>query len=189
MNVIISIIGAYIVMRLAQRRSKPGQQPSLPDTTTLYLDQYKVSLVNRFMPLIQRTANILEIPPDILWAMIYMVSSGDEGLRIVTSDGEYGYGLTQITCSRAKAIASSESLAKDVTLISDCRVLGSPANSIWYGAVYLRSLFLKDADGSWLTALARYYSPTMSAVPHEQSLLAAQRTLLVAQTFRKIVVK
>jgi len=187
MNLIIAVIGAYLVWRLWQNGGKPSQEPpppppplplEQPQIPTVYLEQRKVFLVERFAPLINSVAESLNMPPNILKALIYLQSSGDDAARLMQPDSEYGYGLTQITCSRARRLSADAEL-KGVVPITDCLILEEPVNSIYYGAVYLNAL----SRGDWLTALAKYYSPTEALIPREDALKKAKLTLAVANAW------
>lgn len=188
MNILILAIGAYFFWRLAAQSSKPSQRIPQEETTLpsdqpkVYLDRRKVSMVNRFDAIITDTAETLKLDSNILKGLIYMMSGGDDGSRWMQPDSEYGYGLTQITCSRARYMREHYEGIEGVQAIDDCLVLGTPINSVWYGAVYLKSLF----QGNWLDALGRYFSPTEAIFPTENAVELAQRTLAVADVFRQI---
>ena len=189
METIILIAGAYLLWRMVSERGKPSQLPS-PDVQPqpqeepqeeLYIEQRKASMVLRFEPIIGDAAESLNIPADILKALIYLKSGGDDGARIIQNDSEYGYGLTQITCSRARSLAHYEGI-EGVSEITDCTALDDPINSIWYGANYLRLLY----RGDWQYALSMYYSPTESLIPREDAVELARQTLAVANEFAKM---
>ncbi len=187
MDLIILAIGAYLAWRLlAKNGSKPSQEPPEPpplepDIPPMFIEQRRVFLVERFAPLINSVAESLRMPPNILKALIYMQSGGDDAARVMQPDSEYGYGLTQITCSRARRLSADAEL-KGVTPISDCLDLETPVNSIYYGAVYLNAL----NRGDWLTALAKYYSPREALIPRADALKKAGTTLAVANAWTYI---
>lgn len=186
MNLIILAIGAYLAWRLlAENGGKPSQEPPEPpplepstEIPTIFIEQRRVFLVERFAPLINSVAESLRMPPNILKALIYMQSGGDDAARVMQPDSEYGYGLTQISCSRARRLAASAEL-EGVTPISDCLDLETPVNSIYYGAVYLNAL----NRGDWLIALAKYYSPREALIPRTDALRKARITLAVANAW------
>lgn len=192
MNLIILLLGAYIVWRImASRSSKPGQEPShpvqvpqepvTPKLPTVYLDPQRVFMVERFAAIINAVADSLKMDPFIIKALIYVQSGGDDAARIMQPDSEYGYGLTQITCTRARKLATDPTL-ENVTLITDCLDLETPINSVYYGSLYLHALY----QGDWASALARYYSPTQSLLPREDAIQKATITIAVANTWRQI---
>jgi len=200
MNLIMLLLGAYFAWRLmASGNGKPSQEPSpiiplVPTepvaepapkrgsatalSTTVYLDQRRVFMVQRFAAIINAVAASVNLDPNIIKALIYVQSGGDDAARIMQPDSEYGYGLTQITCTRAKRLAADPILEK-VTAITDCLDLETPINSIYYGASYLRALY----QGDWGTALAKYYSPTISLIPREDAWRKAALTLAIANTW------
>jgi hypothetical protein len=190
MELLILAIGAYLLWRTASESGKPSQEPSpksLPEEPTkplerrIFLDSRKVFLINRYTPLIKDVAAELGIDADIFRALIYVSSGGDEAVQIMQPDSEYGYGLTQITCSRARGIGKLYQEGVEEVGI-DCRTLLLPINSIWYGGAYLRALY----QGDWLAALAKYYSPTESLIPRADALRRARLTLTTAKAFRTI---
>lgn len=189
MDLIVLLLGAYFAWRfMASRSGKPSQEPSPIEPSlvepitepapTVYLEQRRVFMVQRFAALINAVADSLQLDPNIIKALIYVQSGGDDAARIMQPDSEYGYGLTQITCSRAKKLAADPTLEK-VTTITDCLDLETPINSIYYGAAYLRALY----QGDWQTALARYYSPAGNLIPREDALKKAAMTLAITNTW------
>lgn len=187
MNLIMLALGAYFVWRyMASRSSKPSQEPPTPTPVesiqpkipTLYLERQRVFMVERFAALINAVANSLQLDPNIIRALIYIQSGGDDAARIMQPDSEYGYGLTQITCSRARKLAADPTI-EEITPITDCLALETPINSIYYGAAYLRALY----DGDWVAALARYYSSTANLLPTQAASKKAALTLAVANSW------
>lgn len=189
MNLIMLVLGAYLVWRImASESSKPSQEPiptptpvepvPLPPVPTIYLERQRVFMVERFAALINAVTNSLKIDPNIIKALIYLQSGGDDAARIMQPDSEYGYGLTQITCGRARRLAADPTL-EDITPITDCLVLETPINSIYYGAAYLNALY----QGDWMAALARYYSPTANLLPTQAATKKAALTLAVANSW------
>lgn len=135
-------------------------------------------MVERFAALINAVANSLKLDPNIIRALIYVQSGGDDAARIMQPDSEYGYGLTQITCRRAHKLAADPTI-EEITPITDCLSLETPINSIYYGAAYLRALY----DGDWVAALARYYSPTANLLSTQAATKKAALTLAVANSW------
>lgn len=189
MDLIVVILGAYLAWRLlAKDSSKPSQEPleiveaelpqPPPQTPAVYLNQNTVFRVNRFDSLINAVTNTMNIPPGILKALIYQQSGGDDAARFMQPDSEYGYGLTQITCGRARQLAANLDI-EGVVKITDCLRLEEPINSIYYGAAYLRALY----TGNWQDALARYFSPTESLIPRQDAIKKAALTIAVANAW------
>lgn len=186
MNLIILVLGAYIVWRLASGSSKPSQEPSpippviepITPQPTVYLERQRVFMVERFASIINAVANSLKMDANIIRALIYVQSGGDDAARIMQPDSEYGYGLTQITCARARRLASDPTL-EAVTPITDCLDLETPINSIYYGALYLHALY----QGDWVTTLAKYYSSTISLLPTQAATQKAALTLAIANSW------
>ena len=189
MNLIILTLGAYIVWRyMASRSSKPSQEPSpippvtieplTPQIPAIYLERQRVFMVERFAPIINAVATSLNMDANIIRALIYVQSGGDDAARIMQPDSEYGYGLTQITCARARKLSADPTL-ESVTPITDCLDLETPINSVYYGALYLHALY----QGDWVTTLAKFYSPTMSLLPTQAAIRKAALTLAVANAW------
>lgn len=189
MNLIILTLGAYFVWRyMASRSGKPSQEPTptpplvepqvQPKIPTLYLERQRVFMVERFAALINAVANSLQLDPNIIRALIYVQSGGDDAARIMQPDSEYGYGLTQITCGRARKLAADPTI-EGITPITDCLDLESPVNSIYYGAAYLNALY----QGDWVAALAHYYSPTANLLATQAATQKAALTLAVANSW------
>lgn len=190
MNLIILVLGAYIAWRImASRSSKPSQEPSPPSPPplvpieppqipTVYLERQRVFMVERFAAIINAVANSLKMDPNIIRALIYVQSGGDDAARIMQPDSEYGYGLTQITCTRARKLAVDPTL-ENVTPIVDCLDLETPINSIYYGALYLHALYQRE----WVVALAKYYSPSANLWPGAGAVRKAELTLAVANSW------
>ena len=189
MNLIIVLLGAYLVWRiLASRSGKPSQElPPTPPTEPLvtpitipmvYLDRRRVFMVEQFAAIINAVATSLNMDSKIIRALIYVQSGGDDAARIMQPDSEYGYGLTQITCARARRLAADPTL-ETVTAITDCLDLETPINSIYYGALYLHALY----QGDWVTTLAKYYSPTSSLLPTQAATKKAALTLAIANSW------
>lgn len=197
MDLIILALGAYLAWRiLASRSSKPSQEPSpipppvpiepTPKRPTVYLEQRRVFMVERFAAIINAVAVSLNMDPNIIRSLIYIQSGGDDAARIMQPDSEYGYGLTQITCARARRLAADPTL-ESVTPITDCLDLETPINSIYYGALYLHALYQvpsrEGVGGGWVTALAKYYSPTDNLVPREDAIRKAILTVDIANAW------
>lgn len=185
MNIIILAIGAYIAWRImASRSSKPSQEsppvPTEPKSSLplVYLDQRRVFMVEKFAPVINAVADSLRMDPILIKALIYMQSGGDDAARIMQPDSEYGYGLTQITCMRARKLSTDPTL-ESVTPITDCLDLEIPINSVWYGSLYLNALY----QGDWETAFAAYYSPTTNLFPREDAIAKAKLTMAIANSW------
>lgn len=187
MNLIILAIGAYIAWRImASRNSKPSQElptplvpePVPPTQMLIYLEQRRVFMVERFAPIINAVADSLRMPPNLIRALIYVQSGGDDAARVMQPDSEYGYGLTQITCTRARKLATDPTL-ESVSPIIDCLDLETPINSVYYGALYLNALYQRD----WETAFAKYYSPTTNLFPREDAIQKAKLSLAIANAW------
>lgn len=136
-------------------------------------------MVERFATIINAVAASLNMPSDIIRALIYVQSGGDDAARTMQPDSEYGYGLTQITCGRAKKLGEDPTLEK-VTPIKDCLDLETPINSVYYGVLYLKALY----QGDWTAALALYYSPTGNLWPTESAIEKAKLTLSIANSWQ-----
>jgi hypothetical protein len=186
MEWIILGLGAYLLWRMASEPDRPSQKSAEEEAKaqvpTVYLDQRRVFMVNRFLPLINDVASKLAMDANIIKAVIYHLSGGDDGLEMMHPDGEYGYGLMQITCSRARTITTAYEGIEGVSELTDCILLRDAVNSVWYGASYLRALY----RGDWKEAIAKYYSPTQALFPREDALQRADQTLAIAQIFDTI---
>jgi len=156
----------------------PPIEPVTPKIPTIYLDRQRVFMVERFAALINAVANSLKMDPNIIRALIYLQSGGDDAARIMQPDNEYGYGLTQITCTRARKLAADPTI-EGITPITDCLDLEIPINSVYYGMAYLNALY----QGAWDAALARYYSSTASLLPTQAAVQKAALTLAIANSW------
>lgn len=182
--IILAFIGFLLLRKTSQASppllNKPAPAPTIP---LPLLDESTVFRINRYTGFINDVVNQLGIDPNLLRALIYVKSGGDERAQYISPDGEYGYGLTQITCGRARMMpqpAASTSIVDKIVNSADCPKLIKPENSIWYGAAYLRAVY----QGDWVDALARYNSPSNMVILNADAFERARETLLIAEAFR-----